>query len=385
MSRPRSARFLKELIDSLGRRFLGFAVGHHLHALHEPFAPHLANEWIGLPQAIQPGAQTIPQHRAAAGRRFVLHHFDRGQRRGCRHWIAAKSADGEAGALHCLSDLAARDAVGEREAIGDALGHGHDVGLDVPVLDAEPVAARTPKAGLYLVDDHQTAMIAGNFSCDCEVFGRRRDKAPHALDRLHEDGRNLTAGLGLDDVLHILGASHAAARVFKLERAAVAIGIVRVLDVRAKGGPHAPGRLRRQAHGKLGLAAVAMAQGNNLSIAREELSEQHRSLVGLAARIVKVGRFQVAWCDLGDLLSQLDMIFIGIEGRGMDQLARLLACGLHNFRVVMAHAGGQNTAKKIKILIAVRIPDIEPLAVIKGQRLCVIENMVGPKILALLV
>ena len=101
-----------------------------------------------------------------------------GQGCGRRDGIAAKGADGQACALHGFRDLAARDAVGEGEAVGDAFGHGHDVGLDIPMLDAEPVVARAAEVGLHLVDDDQTAIFPRDLGTILKYSGGGVTKPP---------------------------------------------------------------------------------------------------------------------------------------------------------------------------------------------------------------
>ena len=57
------------------------------------------------------------------------------------------------------SAISARaDEGAQRPAVGDALGHGHDVGLDAEVLDGEQLAG-APEAALHLVGDEQDALV----------------------------------------------------------------------------------------------------------------------------------------------------------------------------------------------------------------------------------
>ena len=79
----------------------------------------------------------------------------------------------------------------QRHAVGDALGHRHDVGLDAPVLDAEHLAAGAAEAGLHLVADEDAAVLAHDVDRDLEVLRRRRDEAADALDRLGEEAGDL--------------------------------------------------------------------------------------------------------------------------------------------------------------------------------------------------
>ncbi len=73
-------------------------------------------------------------------------------------------------------------------AIGDALGHGHDVWLHAPMLDAEPVFAGASKAGLDLIADEEPPIASDDTHCDLKVFRRRGDKTAHPLDGLGQEG-----------------------------------------------------------------------------------------------------------------------------------------------------------------------------------------------------
>ncbi len=101
-----------------------------------------------------------------------------------------------------LLQLAAADHGGERQAVGDGLGQGHDVGHDAGVLEA-PHLARPCEAGLDLVEDEQDAVLIGQASQALEEARRRRTVAALALDGLDEDGchvlwRDLVGEVGFE-------------------------------------------------------------------------------------------------------------------------------------------------------------------------------------------
>ncbi len=68
-----------------------------------------------------------------------------------------------------------------------ALGHGHDVGLDADVLEREHLAGAR-KAGLDLVGDEQDAVLVAERAKRLQEVGRRDVEAALALHRLDDDG-----------------------------------------------------------------------------------------------------------------------------------------------------------------------------------------------------
>ena len=92
--------------------------------------------------------------------------------------------------------VAGRQAGADREAAGQALGDGDDVGDavdrvgDEGVLVGEP-GAGAPDAGLDLVEPQQGAVLAGDLTRPGEVVVRGGDHARLPLERLEDDGRGL--------------------------------------------------------------------------------------------------------------------------------------------------------------------------------------------------
>jgi hypothetical protein len=97
-------------------------------------------------------------------------------------------------------------ALSDSATSGVALGHRHDLGLDVPVRDAEPGAARPAEARLHLVADEDAAVLPHDPHCDFEILVRRRDEAADALDRLGDEAGDPAGGRRPDQLLEILRA-----------------------------------------------------------------------------------------------------------------------------------------------------------------------------------
>src|SRR5262249_32975240 len=142
--------------------------------------------------------------------------------------------------------------------------------------------------------DAQAAVLAHDVVDDLEVLRWRRDRPADALDRLADETGDLAGGLVADHVLDVAGALDVAAGVGQAEGAAVAVAGRGVLDVERRVALELPGAVRRQAHGGLGAAVVAVAQAEDLGVAGELARRQDGDLVGLAAGVGEVGHRQAA-------------------------------------------------------------------------------------------
>ena len=103
-----------------------------------------------------------PRHERVALARRAVHdavheEVDVGERGGAAHGVAAEGGEVVAD-LEGVGDLGAGDEGAQRPAVGDALGHGHDVRHDAEVLDGEQLAG-APEAALHLVGDEQDALL----------------------------------------------------------------------------------------------------------------------------------------------------------------------------------------------------------------------------------
>ena len=102
---------------------------------------------------------SAPIARARAARSCVAHLLDRAERRGAGDRVAAVRA-AEAADVHGVHQLGAAGDGGQRQAAGDALGGGDQVGHDALVVAGEPVAGAA-EAGLDLVGDEHDAVARG--------------------------------------------------------------------------------------------------------------------------------------------------------------------------------------------------------------------------------
>ena len=164
----------------------------------------------------------------------------------------------------------------EGHARGDALGQGHDVGLEAEVLAREE-PARPAHPALHLVGDEQDAVLARQVAEPLQEPGVRHDVAALALDGLHDHGGDLA---GVDGgAEHGLGEKVQALDVARLflpvHRAAVAVRVVGVDDL----GHERPvaaaldGLARGEAHGPVGAAVEGPVEGHDLLAPRAQPRE----------------------------------------------------------------------------------------------------------------
>ena len=92
-----------------------------------------------------------------------------------------------------LEELGARDQCPEGHTRGDPLGGEDDVRANPPVID-RPHPSGAPRPGLDLVGDEQDPVAIADLAKALEEAVLRDDVAALALDRLHDDRRDLTGG-----------------------------------------------------------------------------------------------------------------------------------------------------------------------------------------------
>ena len=118
-----------------------------------------------------------------------------------------------------------------REAAADALADRHDVGLEAEMLGG-PHFAGAAETDQDLVGDQERAGLRRDLAHRVDEVVRGNDVARRALHRLDDDRRDLALRVVLDDVAQMLGASHPAGRILEVPRAAVAIGVGRMVHAR---------------------------------------------------------------------------------------------------------------------------------------------------------
>jgi hypothetical protein len=102
------------------------------------------------------------------------------------------------GTIEAATSLVARQAPSGKPR-ADALGHGHDVGLDAGPFMGEELA-RPAVAALHFVEDQQHAVLVAERAQAAHEFGRHGGAAALALHGLDEDGAGLRRDRRLDQL-----------------------------------------------------------------------------------------------------------------------------------------------------------------------------------------
>ena len=143
---------------------------------HRAPSADLADDVELLGQLVQPAEEQPSTSRARPRRSSALHRLDRAERGGTGDRVAAVGAT-EATGVDGVHDVGAAGHGGQRQAAGDALGRGDEVGDDALVLAGEPVAGAA-EAGLDLVGDEEDAVLGAPVRDPLEVAARRTMKPP---------------------------------------------------------------------------------------------------------------------------------------------------------------------------------------------------------------
>ena len=107
-----------------------------------------------------------------------------------------------------LEDLFGRHGAGDGSVAGsDALSHRDDVGLDVEVLVAEPLAG-TAKAANDFVDDQEQFVLVADLADGFIVASRGNEDAAASGHRFHDHGAEFVRTHGQDDFFKLLGHLH---------------------------------------------------------------------------------------------------------------------------------------------------------------------------------
>ncbi len=223
------------------------------------------------------------------------------------------------------------------------------------MLDAAPLVARAAPTGLHLVADEDGAVLAHDADGDLEVLLGRRDESTGALNRLCHEGGGAAIRFGLDQVLDVLCAADAAIGVLEAHRTAVAVGRQRVLDAGDLGRQDSPRLLSRNRDRALAAARVAVPQYDDLLLARVDLRQHDRGLIGFGPARREEAFLQLARRDLRQPFRDADLFPSGIDARGVHEPRNLILDALHEVGMRMPDAGRENAAEEIEVLAAVQV------------------------------
>ena len=157
---------------------------------HQPAAAHLLDHLVALLELGEPVEQHGADPRGVLDQPVALDDPQRRQARRHRQPVAAERRLVHVGALERshrpLVDLPARDHRGDRHvAAAERLADEHEVRLEPPVLEREPLAGAS-EPGLDLVDDEQRAVAPAQRLRALQIARRRKRHHP-ALNRLDDE------------------------------------------------------------------------------------------------------------------------------------------------------------------------------------------------------
>ena len=366
----------------LRRRLFGLPVFDQLQRLHQAHAAHVADERVLRLQLFQLAAQVGADGVGVVEQLFFFNHLNRGARRHRRHRVAAES--GNSHSLESVGDFRFCDGSAHGRAVGHAFGGGEDVRFHVPVLDAEPLLAGAPEAGLHLVGDEEPAEFLDDLENLLEILQRGRDEPAHALDGLGQKSGDAPGGAGPDHVFHIIGAGDFAVGIAQFQRAAVAVGVDGVLDTHADHPAGAPGRMGGERLGDHGVAAVAVPQRHHFETAGRHPRQLHRGFIGFRSAVGEETFLEVAGGDLRQLFRQGDDGLVGVKRGGMLQAVNLRLHFGGDLLVTVPDADGEDAAEEIEVAAALGVENVLGVGVVHHQRLGVVVDHAGEQILLVL-
>ncbi len=126
-----------------------------------------------------------------------------------------------------------------------------------------------------------------------------------------------------------------------------------------------------------GPAAVCVTQHHNLMTAGREFGRMDRSVIGFGATVGKKRFLQATRSDLRQLLREIRLRLVAVKRRRMRDALDLINDRVGYYRVGVAHADRQHTAKAVEIFVAAIVPNVKALAAHERQRLLVIRRNCG--------
>ena len=249
-------------------------------SVHQAQAADVADDGVLLLKILQALAKLLTTGVGIFHQLMLFNIFQHCQTCGRGHRVAAQG--GCTGAGVGVGNLCRGNEGGDGGAVAQGLGHAHDVGHHIEVLDGKHLAC-AGKACLHLIVNEEGAIVGEDFLYSLEIPFGGHHNACIALDALGDEGGGLAGGSGLDDVLNGIGAGQIAFRVLLAQGAAVAVGIGGEVDASYRIGVGAPHADACEAHGEFGAAVEAVFEGDEFALACVDLGQEGGTLIGLGA------------------------------------------------------------------------------------------------------
>src|SRR5205807_3586424 len=210
-----------------------------------------------------------------------------------------------------VNALADRDRTHRLRAVGDALGHGHQVRRDAEALRGEcrPGAA---EATDYLVEDEKDAVRVADVAQSLQIALRRHQAAGRSGDRLDETGRDVLGAVKVDEAQQVFGQLDALAAFAGDEEILLDVRVAHMRDARQRrtesasivdhAGQRNAAEIDTVVRTLAGDEHVAPALPARLMIGERDF---HRRVDRLGTGIDEKNPVQVARRELGDASGEL--------------------------------------------------------------------------------
>ncbi len=176
------------LVDEVTAQLFVRNVEHH--ADHQAAATHFGDMGLGLLQLAKLLDEVFAHLMRIVYQVLVLVHVEHGQGGGAAEMVAS-----EGGAQLPVDwfEVGRDEQSAHGIAVGNALGHGDEVGLDAQPLVGKELSA-APVATLYLVSDEYRAVFLAGGGKPLGKLGGGHHASADALDTLQDHGANVTLG-----------------------------------------------------------------------------------------------------------------------------------------------------------------------------------------------
>jgi len=295
-------------------------IAYKLDAYHEARAAHVADKgelFLQFPEFTQ---DLLALNQGFFGDFLPEHEIEIGQAGRAGYGVAAEGGQVVTG-LEGIGDFRPGNESREGEAIGYALGEGHDIRLHIIVLHRKEFA-RTTIATLDLVEEEEDAVFIQGFLNFFKIFlGGNYDSAL-AHHGFGDKGSDIFRSVELNSPLQLLGAVHIACRIAHGVGAAIAVSGGMESDAgdvwTATLFPILVARYRQSSQTSSMERAL---KGYELGLLGILLGHAHGAFDGLGTAVSKKGFLEPSRGHFGELLGQ-----IGHRNRMID-----IGAGVHHF------------------------------------------------------
>ncbi len=343
---------------------------HHAHAADVDHARHVT-------QRVDAVQEVAGQLRGAADQVFLLedvHHREAGRaRRGVRRVrVAVEELDalGRAGLGDRVVDLLLRrDGAQRLRAVGDRLGHRHQVRGHAERLRAE-VGAHPAPAGDDLVEYQQDAVLVADLADAVQVALGRRQAAERAGRRLDEHRRDVVAADQCADPLQVLGEVGALVGLAAHERVLGQRGVPHEVHAGQADAERAPvvdhARQRHAAHVDPVVGALARHEQLPMALAADAVIRQrhlHRRVDRFRAGAGEEHAVQARGRVLRHPLGELERLGMGTRERHrVVERRELLEDRLGDLGPAVPGSHAEEPRRRVDHPVAVGLPQVDALA-----------------------